>query len=136
MLKRYVFCFVFDADGRVLVLKRSDFMRARPGEWDLAGGGLDDGENYEVGLRREVLEEAGLELGELELIVRRAGEWQGVSHEFSYYRASAKHTNVLLSEEHTEFEWHEPLIAATMVDYKPHIFGFSKSMQTDEGLLG
>lgn len=126
-VNRYVFCFVFDSFGRVLVLRRADFMRARPGEWDLPGGGLDDGEEYEIGLRREITEETGLELGKLELVVRRGGEWQDGKHEFSYFRANAVAGEVRLSEEHTEYEWHEPLVAATMVQYKPHLFGLAET---------
>lgn len=102
-------------------------MRARPGEWDLPGGGLDDGEAYEIGLRREIAEETGLELGKIELVVRRGGEWRDGAHEFSYYRADALGSAVVLSEEHTEYEWHEPLVAATMVQYKPHLFGLEEA---------
>lgn len=132
MTNKYVFCFVFDEDSRVLVLKRSDFMRARPSEWDLPGGGLDQGEEYESGIRREVAEESGLELTNLEFVVRRSGKWEGREYEFSYFRANAINTNVVLSEEHTDFEWHEPLVAATMVEYGPHLFGFDEASKVLE----
>jgi ADP-ribose pyrophosphatase YjhB (NUDIX family) len=44
-------------DGRVLVIKRDD-----NGHWEAPGGVLELGESFEAGVRREVLEETGLEV--------------------------------------------------------------------------
>lgn len=49
------------ADGRILLARasdRSDF----PGAWSLPGGGVDHGEHPRETVRREVLEETGLEV--------------------------------------------------------------------------
>lgn len=48
---------VRDADGRVLVLKRSD-----DGNWDLPAGASDPGETPAETVQREVREESGLEV--------------------------------------------------------------------------
>ncbi len=45
---------VFDAEGRVLVLKEHD------GRWDLPGGRLEHGERWQDALRRECKEEMGV----------------------------------------------------------------------------
>ncbi|MGB4967065.1 MAG: NUDIX hydrolase [Candidatus Saccharimonadales bacterium] len=47
---------VVDQDGRVLLSKESD------GSWEMLGGGLEHGEDAKDGLRREILEETGLEV--------------------------------------------------------------------------
>jgi ADP-ribose pyrophosphatase YjhB (NUDIX family) len=60
-------------DGRVLVITRS----RDPARGLLAfpGGFIDIGERAEDGLRREVREEVGLEIGELEFLCSRQNEY-------------------------------------------------------------
>ena len=53
---------IFDEDRILLVLEKSD------GKWTLPGGWADVNESPSQGIRREVLEEAGCEVGELELV--------------------------------------------------------------------
>lgn len=118
--KQYVFCFVFDPEGRVLVLRRSNDMRARPGEWDLPGGGVDEGEELKYAVLREIFEETGLAVIKLEQVLQKSGERDGNMHEFTYFRAYTHPMEPMLSHEHDAYEWHEPLIAAAMTDYKPH----------------
>lgn len=50
-------------DGEVLLLRRSSRSKTNPGRWELPGGKLDDRERFDDALRREVLEETGLEIG-------------------------------------------------------------------------
>jgi mutator protein MutT len=60
---------VTDANGRVLLLKH----RFRPGTgWGMPGGFIEEGEQPEEALRRELREEVGLELGEIKLFTTRA----------------------------------------------------------------
>jgi 8-oxo-dGTP pyrophosphatase MutT (NUDIX family) len=54
---------VTDAERRVLLLQRAD-----TGGWGLPGGFMEPGESLEETVRREVLEEVGLELDELTLM--------------------------------------------------------------------
>jgi 8-oxo-dGTP pyrophosphatase MutT (NUDIX family) len=49
--------FLLDADGRVLLEKRSDC-----GLWGLPGGGIDPGESVHTAAAREVREETGFEI--------------------------------------------------------------------------
>ncbi len=48
---------IFDADGRILLTKRSD-----NGQWCLPGGAVDPGETVAEACEREVLEETGLQV--------------------------------------------------------------------------
>ena len=59
---------VLDAAGRVLLHRRGD-----DGAWSIPGGALHLGESFEEAARREVREEAGLDLGSLELAVVYSG---------------------------------------------------------------
>lgn len=125
---RYGFCFVFNEQGKVLVLRRSKTAKYRPHEWDLPGGVLGLDEEPIEGVVREVKEETGLQVNDLELIVDEGGEWDGEWHRFFYFRAATINPKVTLSYEHAQYEWHDALIAATMVHYKPHVYGFSKAI--------
>lgn len=49
-------------EGQILLQKRSD-----TGEWSLPGGALEPIETYEQAVKREVLEEAGIEVRNLKL---------------------------------------------------------------------
>lgn len=60
---------VTDARGRVLLLKH----RFRPGAgWGMPGGFIEEGEQPEEALRRELREEIGLEVEQLKLVTTRA----------------------------------------------------------------
>ncbi|WP_051545322.1 NUDIX domain-containing protein [Butyrivibrio sp. MC2021] len=48
--------------GEILLQKRKD-----NGKWGIIGGGMEIGESFEQGARREAREEAGIELGEMKL---------------------------------------------------------------------
>jgi 8-oxo-dGTP pyrophosphatase MutT (NUDIX family) len=59
---------VFDPAGRLLLQRRSD-----TGDWAIPGGMMEPGETLEENARREVQEETGLEIGELELLAIYSG---------------------------------------------------------------
>lgn len=58
-------------DGRVLVIRRDD-----NGHWEAPGGVLELDESFEDGVRREVLEETGLEV----TVERLTGVYKNVTH--------------------------------------------------------
>jgi 8-oxo-dGTP diphosphatase len=59
-------CVIREKDGRVLLIRRKN--EPFKGAYALPGGFVDIGETVEAACRREVREEAGLELGELRLL--------------------------------------------------------------------
>jgi 8-oxo-dGTP diphosphatase len=59
-------CVICDRDGRVLLIRRKN--EPFKGAYALPGGFVDVGETVEAACRREVLEETGLTVDELQLI--------------------------------------------------------------------
>ncbi len=60
---------IFDEQGRILLLEHV----FRPdGGWGIPGGFLSKGEQPEAGLRRELREEIGIELADVEMLFARA----------------------------------------------------------------
>jgi 8-oxo-dGTP diphosphatase len=57
---------VEDGDGRVLLARRA--LEPFKGRWDIPGGFLDEGEHPLDGVRRELLEETGLEIEPLDFL--------------------------------------------------------------------
>lgn len=110
------------------MLRRSKTAKHRPGEWDLPGGFVGHGESSDDGVIREVFEETALVIDKPELIVRKAGFSHEAQHEFSYYRSLVIEGETVLSYEHDMYEWHEPLVASTMINYMPHKLALSKSL--------
>tara|TARA_R100000152_G_C6719513_1_gene145734 strand:+ start:326 stop:742 length:417 start_codon:yes stop_codon:yes gene_type:complete len=83
-------------DDKVLLLKRSSYMKKHAGEWDLPGGHIIEGEDMEDGLLREVWEETGLRLREPVKLHSNGND--------TYYKAEMPDQEVKLSDEHTEHD--------------------------------
>lgn len=65
---------VFDAEGNVALshIAKGDY-------WKIPGGGIEEGESIEEGLRREVREEAGVDIevvGEVGIIIEYRNAWE------------------------------------------------------------
>jgi len=102
-------------DGRILVLKRSSKDDHKPGVWETVGGGMDEEEAPQVELRREVLEETGLEVDVREpfnvfTFRKDTGEFKvGITFLCKYLGGE-----VVLSDEHTDYRWIDPKEFADM----------------------
>ena len=81
-------------DDKVLLLKRSSYMKKHAKEWDLPGGHVMEGEDLVDGLLREVWEETGLHIKNPERLHRNKRD--------TYYKAKLPDSEVKLSDEHTE----------------------------------
>lgn len=61
---------IFNKDNKVFVAERLDI----PGAWQLVQGGIDAGEDPDIALYRELLEETGIQKENLELLAK-SKEW-------------------------------------------------------------
>lgn len=124
-------------DGKLLLLKRPS------GIWDLPGGRIQRGETLEQTLRREILEETGLELlSSIPLLTALTSiriPQQGhdtVGLVFSIYHCTAAGT-IRLSPEHTEFAWFTSQDAAQVLprSYPPSLIELLERNQLNQSAL-
>lgn len=61
---------IFDGEGKLLLLKRSQSVKANPGQWESPGGKVDQGESNNAAIIREIKEESNITVNKenLELI--------------------------------------------------------------------
>lgn len=110
--------------NHVLVVRRGKGS-AGEGLWDLPGGHIKEGEKPEDGVRREVMEEVGLELEKVSKVSDVKLDWpeKGVKSKMMIYKADAKgagndvylnpssnnpdehYWQQLPRPEHTEYKW-------------------------------
>jgi len=97
-----------ERDGKILLLKRAG--GALSGQWFLPGGAVERGELPEVAARRELVEEAGLDIdGDLELVgAYPIWVYGGDCLQLSY-RGRIADGEVVVSEEHDGARWVDPL---------------------------
>jgi len=92
-------------NGKALIVQRADG-ETYSGQWEFVGGKLEFGEDLEVALRREVHEEAGLEVTQSKLLYATSFMPHATKHVvFLTYLCEVVSDSVVLSAEHQAFEW-------------------------------
>lgn len=106
--------FVCNDDGQILLLRLR-----RNNRWDIPGGRVQRGESLDECLRREIYEETQIkELGDFRKLpiqhssIRIPVGKSDVGLLYAPHLCHVAAVDVALSEEHTEFEWVSPSIAA------------------------
>ncbi len=100
---------VLNSEHKVLLLKRTK-NSLNPGKWDLPGGHIDKGETIEETIKREALEETGLnvEIGPIINVVEFSRDHEAFLAEKRGLRYIALTTDSevkLKKDEHSEFVW-------------------------------
>lgn len=101
--------------NEMLMLRRSQTDVRRPLQWDLPGGMLEEKEELLEGVKREILEETGLEIEDpLPFYsVTKLRSWTDEEGDhtdnvvYIFYRGEANSKDVKLSNEHDKFQWSE-----------------------------
>ena len=96
---------VADEQDRVLMIRRSMKSKFYGHCWDLPGGKVDPGEDFDAAVAREVLEETGLTIG-LEGVAGAAEyDMPAVRLAVLFLEARSRGGEVRLSDEHDAFDW-------------------------------
>jgi 8-oxo-dGTP diphosphatase len=100
---------IINENNEILFLKRSESDDFMPGNWDVPGGGLDYGEDLEAGLRREVMEECGIEIEILKTLTVSTYFMDEVQRiDVTYLCRGINTENLKLSSEHSDHLWIYP----------------------------
>ena len=95
---------------KFLILKRNKNLEVHPGKWSFPGGKVILGEDLFSTLKREIKEEANLDIeNKKEFISDYA--FQRPSGDYSIgicFRVSAKNDKVKLNKEHIDYSWIKP----------------------------
>lgn len=107
--------------GKILILQRSSTLDWQPNEWEILYGRIDQFEDTEKGLKREVKEEAGIE--ELEIVdlvscwhIFRGTEQTAENELIGItYHCRTNQEVPVLSNEHQAYKWVTPEEAIEIV---------------------
>jgi 8-oxo-dGTP diphosphatase len=99
---------ILDGEGRCLLLKRSQSSKGNPGKWELPGGKVDPGEDFDKALVREVIEETGLSVALEHVFGSAERELPHRKIAYLIMEGRLKSGRVSLSEEHDDFIWVDP----------------------------
>lgn len=102
---------IVNQEGRILILREAATYGdgTQRGRYHMPGGRVEVGENFEDALRREIMEETGLEV-DIEYPIY-VGEWRpvirDVPHQIvaTFMVCSPKGDKITLSTEHDDFKW-------------------------------
>jgi len=98
---------LIDADGKLLVLTRSDSHPTLAGFYDLPGGMVEADEEPGAAVKREINEETGLDVSDATVLYATTHMARQVSYPTLLYlaRCNERQPTVTLSWEHSAYEW-------------------------------
>ena len=88
-MPRIAVVFLVDARGHVLLQHRDEHAPRAANQWGMVGGHVEDGEDYDEAMRREILEETGIEIDGEDLVLWQAAEFDYSDGLRSDYRVYA-----------------------------------------------
>jgi 8-oxo-dGTP pyrophosphatase MutT (NUDIX family) len=106
--------------GKILIVQRSRNLDWQPSEWEICYGRLDQFEDVETGLHREIFEELGIQEFE---IIKPLRVWhifrgsQKADNELIgiTYHCRTKTQEIHISQEHMQYQWVNPQKALEMI---------------------
>jgi ADP-ribose pyrophosphatase YjhB (NUDIX family) len=105
MVTLSVGAFIFNTKGELLIVKKSPHERIDADLWTVPGGKIYPTEHIVDGLRREILEEVGLEITSYEWIGEDVFENLNIQFHAEHFKCITKTTRITLEEKLTEYKW-------------------------------
>ena len=97
--------FILNEKNELLVVKKSPRERIDPDLWTIPGGKIYPQEHIVDGLKREVLEEVGLEISSFQWIGEDVFESQNAMFHAEHFMCKALNSSVTLENKLTEYKW-------------------------------
>jgi 8-oxo-dGTP diphosphatase len=102
-MPRIAVAFLVDARGHVLLQHRDEHAPRAADQWGMVGGHVEDGEDYDAAMLRELREETGLDLPPEDLVLWQATEFvysDGLRNDYRVYvaRVDATDDDIVLGE--------------------------------------
>ncbi len=129
---------VLNADGHVLLLRRSKTDTHRAGHWDFPGGANEPSEDLIAGVAREVYEETGLTIQQsgLTLVYAATEPWAPSNESVTrllFVARCPSESRVTLSFEHDDYKWVD--VAQALADFPHPFYGVGLKYAAEHGLL-
>jgi nucleoside triphosphatase len=115
--------------GEYLICKKPLTRGVFPGQWALPGGGIEEGEHMEDGLRREIREEVGLEVTDIRPLFFKDGEYPKLYPDGTVANVYMIFLNFLCRKASREVALGEEFEAYRWVP-KEHLAGFDLNAET------
>lgn len=124
-IKRYVDGILITPDDKILILRRTNYMKKFGGKWGFVGGSIEDKDkDSKSAIKREIKEETGYELTwneehEMKLF-DKINHKDNSSTEYWVIKLEGN-PSIKISKEHSKYEWYE---VENNKDYKwvPDVF--------------
>lgn len=105
-MSRSVACIDY-RDGKVFIAKRQN-VGDMGGRWEFPGGKIDDGEDYEAAIKREMMEEFSVEVSVGKHITSSTFEHKGKKCYLDVFEVHYAHDGLeqkFILTEHTDYRW-------------------------------
>ena len=116
-------------EGKILITQRSFDRPHAPGEWEILTGHVEQGETFEEALKREVMEEVGLEVevGKPFNTFHFYSQHDNVEHQGVSFLCRYKKGKVVLDkDEQIKFKWTTPKEAKKLITDKSILASLDK----------
>ena len=106
-LKKNAVAVIVNEDNKILLLKRADTKDIwMPNKWALVGGGIEKGETPEQAMKREIMEETGLDVKKFTKSFSIQRNPNSIEHIFAC-RYNGDPTEIKLNEENSHYGWYD-----------------------------